>query len=133
MTRAIYFMEQPWLATMTAPPVARGPMTPHGGFVFSRQRLPTDSIGTFALILTNIVVGSVIQVETQAGVAIETRTADAASEAFSIPAYAAGSANNDLRVKVRKGSAAPFYIPWETLSTGFVGSQSIYVSQIPDE
>ena len=61
------------------------------------------------------------------------RTAAATSEAFSVPAYAIGSASNDLRIKVRKGTSAPFYIPYETLTTAAVGSGSIFVSQIQDE
>lgn len=114
-------------------PAARGPMRPAGIGVLARQRLSTDSVGTLTLTLTGIVIGSAIQIETQAGIAIENRTADATSESFSVPAYAAGSANNDLRIKVRKGSASPFYLPYETLATAFVGAQPIFVSQIPDE
>lgn len=97
-----------------------------------RMRLSTESIGNFTLTLTNLVVGSAIRVETQAGTLIEYRVADATSEVFTIPAYSPGNASNDLRIKVRKGTAAPFYIPYETLATASVGSGSIYVSQIPD-
>lgn len=96
------------------------------------KRLPTDSIGTFMLTLTGLVVGSAIQIETQAGAAIENRTAAGATEVFSVPAFAVGDASNDLRIKVRKGSAAPFYQPFETLATAVVGAQSIFVNQIPD-
>jgi hypothetical protein len=99
---------------------------------FGVKRLPTDSIGTFALTLTNLVVGSAIRVETQAGALIEYRVAASSSETFNVPAFTAGSASNDLRIKVRKGSAAPFYIPYETLATAAVGAQSIFVSQIQD-
>lgn len=98
-----------------------------------RMRLPTESIGNLALTLTNLVVGSAIRVETQAGTLIEFRTADDTSETFTVPAYAVGNAANDLRIKVRKGTSAPFYIPFETLTTAFVGSASIYVSQILDQ
>ena len=99
---------------------------------FGVKRLPTDSIGTFVLTLTNLVVGSAIRIETQAGALIEFRTAAASSEVFNVPAYSPGSASNDLRIKVRKGTSAPFYRPYETLATAAVGSQSIFVSQIPD-
>lgn len=99
---------------------------------FGVKRLPTDSIGTFVLTLTNLVVGSAIRVETQAGALVEFRVAAASSEAFNVPAYSPGSASNDLRIKVRKGTSAPFYRPYETLATAAVGSQSIFVSQIPD-
>lgn len=98
-----------------------------------RMRLSTESIGNFTLTLTNVVIGSAIRVETQAGTLVEYRVADDTTEVFTIPAYAVGSAANDLRIKVRKGTAAPFYVPYETLTTAFVGSGSIYVSQILDQ
>lgn len=105
---------------------------PVGAYSRGRQRLPTDSVGTFALTLRGLVVGSAIQIETQAGSPIENRTAAAATEVFFVPAYSVGSATNELRVKVRKGTAAPFYQPFETLATAIVGAQSIFINQIPD-
>ena len=98
-----------------------------------RMRLSTESIGTFTLTLTNLVVGSAVRVETQAGALVEYRVADAATEVFTVPAYSPGNASNDLRIKVRKGTAAPFYVPYETLATAVVGSASIYVSQQQDD
>jgi hypothetical protein len=98
------------------------------------QALPTDAIGTFALTLTNLVVGSAIQVEDQAGTTtFFNGTAGATSQLINVQAYAPGSALNNLRIKVRKGSASPYYLPFQTLAVAFVGAQSIYVSQIPDE
>lgn len=97
-----------------------------------RMRLSTEAIGNFTLTLTNLVVGSAIRIETQAGDLVEYRVADATSEVFTIPAYSPGNASNDLRIKVRKGTAAPFYVPYETLTAASVGSASIYVSQIQD-
>jgi hypothetical protein len=114
-------------------PPTRGPATPNHGVVYSLLRLPTDSIGSFTLTLTNLVVDSVVRVETQAGALVELRTAASSTESFSVPAYSVGSANNDLRIKVRKGSAAPFYRPFETLATALVGAQSIYIAQIQDD
>lgn len=96
------------------------------------QRLPSEPVGTFALTLANVVVGSAIRVETQAGAAIEFRTATGPTEVFNVPAYGFGDAANNLRIKVRKGSAAPFYQPYETQATAFVGSQSVFVAQTPD-
>jgi len=98
----------------------------------SRQRLASDSIGAYSLTLQNLVVGSAIQIETQAGAFITNRTAASSTEVFSLPAYPSGNAGNDLRIKVRKGSAAPYYKPYETLTTALVGNQSVYVSQTPD-
>jgi hypothetical protein len=105
---------------------------PNAGLAAGVMRLPTDPIGTFTLTLTNLVVGSAIRVETQAGALIEYRVADATSEVFTVPAYAPGNAANDLRIKVRKGTAAPFYKDYETLAVASVGAGSIYVVQVPD-
>ena len=94
---------------------------------------PTDPIGNFALTLTNVVTGSAIQIESQDGsTTLHNSTAAGSTVGITLQAYAAGSNLNDLRIKVRKGSAAPYYRPYETLTTAIVGSQSIYVSQIPD-
>ncbi len=94
---------------------------------------PTDPIGNFALTLTNVVTGSAIQIESQDGTTtLHNSTAAGSTVNITLQAYAAGSNLNDLRIKVRKGSAAPYYQPYETLTTAVVGAQSIYVSQIPD-
>lgn len=103
-----------------------------GGAVIS-QRLPTDSIGTFSLTLTNLVVGSAIRIEiASTGTLVEFRTVTSTTETFSIPAYSPGSDFNSIRIKVRKGSAAPLYKPFDTLATAIVGTQSVYIAQIPD-
>lgn len=107
----------------------------HGeqGGVFAIQRLPTDPIGAFTLTLTNVVTGSAIQIESQDGTTtLHNSTAAGSTVGINLSAYAGGSNLNNLRIKVRKGSAAPYYQPYETLTTAIVGSQSIYVSQIPD-
>ena len=94
---------------------------------------PTDPIGNFALTLTNVVTGSAIQIESQDGsTTLHNSTAAGSTVNITLQAYAAGSPLNDLRIKVRKGSSAPYYQPYETLTTAIVGAQSIYVSQIPD-
>ncbi len=120
------------MGTVTVP-TTRRPMRPQNMGAHSRGVLPTDAIGTFTLTLTNLVVGSAVQIETQAGASIENRTATLSSEVFTLDAYAPGSASNDLRIKVRKGSSAPFYQPFETLATALVGAQSIYIAQVADE
>lgn len=100
---------------------------------YSVQRLPTDTIGDFVLTLQNLVVGSAVQIETTTGVALLNTVATAVDQSFTVSAYVAGSPLNNLRIKVRKGSSAPFFQPWETLTTAFAGSASIFVSQISDE
>lgn len=102
------------------------------GMTYSIERLPSESIGVFMLTLTNLVIGSAVNVETQGGAVIEHRAAAASAEVFAIPAYVSGNPANSLRIKVRKGSAAPFYQPWETQAEATVGAQSIFVAQIPD-
>ena len=96
--------------------------------------IPGDSLGTFTLTLANVVSGSAVRVESQSGgTTLYSGTAAGSTLVISLAAYAPGDALNDLRIKVRKGSAAPYYQPYETQATAFVGAQSIYVSQILDE
>lgn len=94
---------------------------------------PDFPSGVMSLSLLNLAIDSVIRIETLAGIAVFEGVADSAAEAISVPVYVLGSPLNNLRIKVRKGSASPYYQPWETQATAVVGSQSIYVSQIPDE
>ena len=114
----------------------RGKLVPAnvGGLSLGVSRWPTDPIGTFALELTNVVIGSRIHIETQGdGTALHDSVADTANETINLSTYAAGSPYNALRIKVRKGTGSPTYKPFETLATAIVGAQSIYVGQIPDE
>lgn len=111
----------------------RGPATLPAGAVIWEQLRPTDPLGVFTLTLTNVVVGSRVHVELQAaGTTLYDDTAVASTVVITLSGYAPGSPNNDLRIKVRKGSSATYYKPYETLTTAIVGEQSIYVSQIPD-
>ena len=104
-----------------------------GAVSYGEMRLPTDPIGTFNLTLTNVAVGSRIHVEKQSdGTSFYDNLATSSTVVISLSAYAAGSAYNDLRIKVRKGSTAPKYLPFETFATALVGSVSVYVAQVPD-
>lgn len=115
-------------------PVARGRQYCCEAGYLASARFATDAIGVFALTLLNLIVGSSIQIEDQAGTTtLYNGTAAGTSQLINLDAFAPGASLNDLRIKVRKGSASPYYQPFETLATAFVGSQSIYVSQIPDE
>ena len=123
----------PGFPRITAVPVLRG-LQYSAGELYSLSTLPTDSIGNYVLTLTNVAVGSAVQVEVAStGAVIVNTTAATSTVVLTIPAYSAGAAANSLRVKVRKGSASPYYQPYETLATASVGASSIYVSQIPDE
>lgn len=115
-------------------PAQRGRWRVGNGEAVSRLPLPTDAIGNFALTLTNVVPGSAVQVEDQAGTTVlHNSTAASSTVSITLFAYAGGSPLNDLRIKVRKGSSAPFYRPFETLATAVVGAASIYVAQIQDD
>ena len=105
-----------------------------GTGAYSQQKSATDPVGPFSLTLNNVVVGSAIQVEDQAGTTtFYNGVAASTTVVVVLSAYPVGNSLNNLRIKIRKGSASPFYQPYETLATSVVGSQSIYVSQIPDE
>ena len=124
---------QPCFMGFGAYPASRGKFYLVGGQLIVRQRLPTDSIGNMTLTLTNVVIGSAIRIDVQStGALVEFRTATATSEVFTVPVYAGGSASNDLRIKVRKGTTAPKYQPFETLVIAAVGAQSVYVAQVAD-
>lgn len=112
----------------------RGKWSTSNGEALSRQPLPNDPVGTFTLAIDGIVPGSAIYIRDQADTTtIYSGTATSSNETLQLQVYSPGSPLNSLRIKVRKGSSSPFYRPWETLATAVVGSQSIYVSQIPEE
>ena len=103
------------------------------GVAVGRIRLPNDPVGSFGLTLTNVVVGSAYRLEVQStGALVVQGTAGASTLVLAVDVFGPGSPLNDLRIKVRKGTAAPYYKDYETLATAVVGAQSIYVAQIPD-
>ena len=107
-----------------------------GGAGFSFQKGPTDAIGTFQLTLVNVASNSAYRIELQSTGALVNSSSDTGTSTtvgpITLALYAPGAAGNDLRIKVRKGSAAPLYKPYETLVTAAAGSQSVYIAQIPD-
>ena len=133
MANAIAFDGHAALASTFEWPTARGVFATAGLVKVSRQSLPTDPIGSFTLTLTHVIVGSAVQVESQSGTSLYNGTAATGTVVIPLQVYSAGSPLNELRIKVRKGSASPFYQPWETLATAIKGSASIYAAQIPDE
>lgn len=122
-----------WHGSLAVIPATRGPMRPQNYGSFARQRLSTDGIGSMTLTLTNLVVGSAIRIEVAStGALVTSRTAAGASETFTLDYYAGGNANNDLRIKVRKASGAPFYKPYETQAVLSAAAKSVFVAQILD-
>ena len=67
MSNAVVFDYYPDLAATVALPANRGRFANAGLIQMVLQTLPTDAIGTFALTLNGVVVGSAIQIEDQAG------------------------------------------------------------------
>ncbi len=104
-----------------------------GGASYGYAAWSTDAIGTHTLTLTNVAVGSRVTIRDQSNTT-ELYNALAASSTvpITLQVYAGGSSLNNWSIRIRKSSAAPKYLPYETLMTATVGSSSIYVSQIPD-
>lgn len=94
---------------------------------------PAAIVGDMVLTLTNVVIGSAYRVEVQStGALVASGTAGASSFALTIPVGVTGDPANTLLVRIRKGTAAPYYKDYETIVTAVVGSQSVYIAQIPD-
>lgn len=120
----------PWCQHL---PMARTRTGCYGAVSVGHSPRSTDPIGTFSLTLTNVVVGSRVHIEKQSdGTEYHDSVVASSTVVVSLSAYASGSPNNDLRIKVRKASSAPKYQPFETYATAVVGSQSVYIAQIPD-
>jgi hypothetical protein len=92
--------------------LARGDMMPLGWIALGVARLPTDPVGTFTLRLKNIVRGSRYRIEVATTGALADTDGEGDAPAgtgtttdvdITLPYYASGNANNDLRIKVRKG------------------------------
>lgn len=112
-------------------PTSRGVFGVNHLVSLATQLLPTDSIGYFALTLTNVIPGSRVHVQDENALTLY----DSVSPTYpiSIPVYQAGSVKNNLTIKVRNASSSPTYKPYQTQSVASLGSQSIYISQILDE
>lgn len=134
MTSAVFIPLAPMFAGLTVVPSSRGPMVPSHGGAIGRGRLPTDSVGSCALTLNNVVVGSRYRVEVlSTGVVAADGIATTDTVDLSVPYYAAGNPANTLLIKVRKASESPFYRAFETVSAVGADPVSSYVFQQLDE
>ena len=71
------------------------------------------SIGGYSLSLTSLVVGSAIQIETQAGAPVVVRTAASSTEVFSLPAYLERESRERLAHPRCARVGGTYYIPWK--------------------
>lgn len=135
MSSAIFMSNNCLPAALAGFPAARGRMALAIGMVFETQLLDTDAVGILKLTLTNVVPGSIYDVEvfSTGTPSIPPGTVDGTSITLMIPVFPAGSVKNTLRVKIRKSTASPYYIPYETQVIAVDGSQSIYINQLSDE
>jgi lipid-binding SYLF domain-containing protein len=130
MANAVFAPMNSSYANALSVPSTRGPFTVGGGVAVSNGRLPTDSIGNFALTLTNLVVGSAISVEAYStGQQLFFGIAASATQLINLGVYQSGDPKNDLRIKIRQGSTAPYYKPYETRQMATIGSASLYIEQ----
>jgi hypothetical protein len=84
----------------------------------------------FTLTLTNVVVGSAISVEAYStGEQLFFGIATSTTQVINLVVYQSGDPKNDLRIKVRQGTTAPYYKPYETRQQVTVGSASLYIEQ----
>lgn len=134
MSAAIFIPSFPQFAGVGLVPVARGPMSPNHGVVVSRGRLSTDAVGTCAVTIQNAVVGSRYRIEV-ASTGTLVAEGDVATADFTenVPLYPAGNPANTLRIKIRKGTSAPFYRPFETQVVAQAAPQVAYILQQLDE
>jgi hypothetical protein len=99
----------------------------------SNQPYATDSIGSCDIAIENAVIGSRYRIEVAStGALVAEGDVSSASFAVSVPLYPAGNPANSLRVKVRKGTSAPKYQPFQTQVTAVAGGALAYISQVPD-
>lgn len=114
-------------------PAERGRFAIGNMVSLAKQSLPNDPIGTHTLTLTNVVVGSRVFIRDQANTTTHyDQIAGASTVVIPLQVYVGGSPLNNWSIKVRKSSAAPKQLPYETSMTATAGSSSIFVSQVPD-
>ena len=153
---AMYFDSVVALGGTLEYPSTRRPFNVSGLISLSQQGVATDPVGTTTLTLQNVVNGSNVHIETQDGTVSRfdqqyghgivqyndsgtdydesTVLYDAqANTAIALDVYEQGSALNDIRIRIRKGTSAPYYVPYETQVTLSETPVSIYISQISDE
>ena len=134
MSNCAIFWRLPRAAGTLVMPTIRGRFLVSNLCPVSLQLLPTDPVGVFTLTLTNVVVGSRVNIApVTGGSVLYDGVAASSSVVVPLSVYSPGNPSNDLLIKVRSASGSPTYIPYETQAAAVVGAQSIFVSQILDE
>lgn len=115
---------------------------PVAGALFGRQRLDTEAVGSFTLTIKNAVVGSRYRISRSGDNSLATPTGSAEGTvpgvsglvdvSITLDYYAPGNANNDLKIDVRKATAAPKYKPFQTFATAASGTVLAYCAQESD-
>lgn len=112
----------------------RGPFSVGGFQGLAALRLSTDQIGSHVLTLNNVVVGSrILIIWASTGTVVTNAVVAASPFVITLPVYGAGQPGNDLLIRIRNASAAPFYQPYQTQLQVYQGASSIFVSQQLDE
>lgn len=95
---------------------------------YQQTQYPLDTVTT-SVVLTNVVIGSRYRVENLATGALlyEGTAADT-----TVTLVYVWNANLNVKVRVRKSTTAPKYLPFETIGTITSGGLEVYVSQILD-
>jgi hypothetical protein len=115
-------------------PPNRGPFRVGGFQALTKLRLSTDQIGSHVLTLTNVVVGSRILIAwASTETVVHNDLAATSTVVITVPVYGAGQPGNNLAIRIRKASAAPFYQSFETQLQVYQGASSIFVQQLSDQ
>lgn len=134
MSNCAIFWRLPRAAGTLVMPTTRGRFLVSNLCPVSLQLLPTDPVGVFTLTLTNVVVGSRVNIAPVAGGAtLYNNLAASTTVVIPLSVYSPGNPSNDLRIRVRNASGSPTYKPYETQATAQVGAMSVFVSQVQDE
>lgn len=99
------------------------------GPIIGRMRLPSDPIGTTTVTFSGVQAGTEIRVYLPNGTEVAGVESCDADHVLSWPVYAAGSANNTVRIVIVHSD----YKIKEFTYTAQIGNQSIPVQQEPDK
>jgi hypothetical protein len=103
------------------------------GVTFGRSRLATDAVGSCSIRIRNAVTDSRYRIEVASTGALVAEGSVASNDfTVQVPYYATGNAQNALLLKVRKGTSAPKYQPFQTQVEAGPAGALAFISQIPD-